>query len=49
MLANKKEKPEPELYIILKHENEIETYRCKTCGKEEKTLKQIREHIAICQ
>jgi hypothetical protein len=44
MLISRKDKPEPKLYSILKHKGEIETYRCKVCGKDEKTLKKIWEH-----
>jgi hypothetical protein len=49
MLVSREDKPEPELYSILKHETEIETYICKMCEKEEKTLKKIWEHIVHCQ
>lgn len=48
MLISREDKPEPELFSILKHKDEIETYMCKTCGKEEKTLRKIWEH-AHCQ
>ncbi len=48
MLISREDKPEPELFSIMKHKDEIETYMCKMCGKEEKTLRKIWEHIP-CQ
>ena len=48
MLISREDKQESELFSILKHKNEIETYMCKTCGKEEKTLRKIWEHVP-CQ
>lgn len=49
MLISREDKPEPGLYSVLKHEDEIETYLCKMCGKEEKTLKKIWEHVDSCK